>query len=138
MKAQSNMIPSKYDSRPSRARKMGRIVMAEPIIMSRRILSAFVEMPRERKAAMPMTRVALITFDPRVTAITRSPAPIMAEDMEMNSSGILVAIASSTKAVINSEMPKALAAAVIYLITNRPARTRIISAIRNVTGLGSM
>ena len=97
-----------------------------------------VEMPRERKATRPITSVALITFDPKTTAITRSPAPITADDMDMNSSGMLVAIASKTKAVINSETPKALAAAVMYFITKRPAKTKIIRAIRKVIGLGSI
>lgn len=106
--------------------------------MSRLKLSVFVEMPRERKAARPITSVALITFEPRTTAITRSPAPMAAEEMETNSSGILVAMANNIKAVMNSEMPKASATAVIYLITRRPAKTRIIRAIMNARGLDNI
>ncbi len=138
MKAPNNATPSNRDSCPLSAKRIGKIVITEPIIMSRLIFSVFVEIPRERKVARPITSVALITFDPKATDITKSPAPIAAEDMDMNSSGMLVAIASKTKAVVNSETPKTLAATVMYLITKRPAITRTIKDIRKTIGLGSI
>jgi len=108
---------------------MGIIVIAVPKIMSLLRFNFAVEIPAERKAAKPMTRVVLIMFEPKVTAMMISLFLLTAEDMDIKSSGILVATARRIKAMLNSDTLKERAALDKYLTVRRP---KIIRAAREV------